>query len=1363
MMYKKNNNDINKGNKRPRIKIKDFYKIYEKREINENNKSSKRNELTENRNKNINKNVYNNNNFNSFSDNNNSNINKSVPKLNNDINDNRENINEDNLNDNKNNNNDYFVDLNSKNSNQSYNSKNIKIYMNNNFSNNNILNSSNQGIISNEKNSKNEVYNKNNYDYNGDNCIFTRITPNFANKSNEEFGNDSSIPYLDQNQYNSKINKKNNSYMNKKKLNNSNNIYVRNKSPYGRYIYHNKKRIINIINNNEVNFPESYSQKNDNSYENNIEDSPRIYRTQRANEIDDKKKIYFLIKNGIKIHLDENEKNDYMDLLTIEEFNNLDKIQSKKLAGKTILPIQDNQTNNLNQLSSESNNIRNDDKEINDNWQKRNNYFLEKQFDDNGQIKIIGKKRGNKKINKNRTNKSFDNIIFNRKTGLNKKRRNNRRNNSPDFIDEDARDKKGTPIKKENDKGGIVVLYPNYLKSQKTPEVNESSKNINFTIVYLQRWWKKIYYNYIKKIIIIQKIFKRYYYRKNNEIIYDTDNCYKIFKINNCFITKAYYKLPYNKANKFRDYSKWKNSNEYPLKSDRIAKEIVATPNSNLNGSQNDSSGKEKKNINNLNNNNIINNNACIGSNIEQSFQNKKHRYTGSKLTPISIDEILLNECKISYKADHYTFLKICQLRRPRFEKDDDEDDGESDRPLTCEIMRKVNTNLKSKNVTPDANRNKIIIANNSLEKINLLNIEFINEKKNRNNQKSLINNNGHKYYSKNNGKDNNRDSKTNHYNNYSIINIKYKNNKNGEKDDKNANINLTCNNYNYLNVNKNKINNNLNNTKNSNEINNGSSSYNNNSIDFDDINNQNLDNINTYKTIYCKKNSEDLINNDIDINKIRTISTVQNNTSNNISKNSQLNNNDNNINKNNIESHNDFQNNINKSNNSSKLENKDDDNYINEIKSKKSISNEDDKNNEKENEKLEKVILIQRNIRKFLQKIKQNKIKVKRTSLQSKKSIKKSKKLKKNDLQGTSSFNNSKYQLNNKKNSYKSNKSNKKVSFKDSAKGFENSLTNLEYSHSSEQNNAPDDDVNDLGRKNNDSDSLKSISINKDFLESIRNNGSSVNNSIFLKNSIYSINSIDNNIRKYLNNFNSNYDSYIDKSKANSIYEDNNYLISPNDKIGNRISKINSSSLKSVKYKYNKIYYEEYLKYLLKENYICFAVNQLKNMGMYYKYYKLMYILKMLEQRIIKVVHQFVFFIIKGGKNDNKTNIFFNVLKIYIKNINNIISENNDITKLLKDEIVYYSKVYQKYKYVPYIRPNDENKLIDCHLFNKDDEYNELIKYVCSYLNFEKQLNNISSELVKSYIIKNPLKNFNIFTITRYIDSLYDNISAFN
>jgi len=616
-----------------------------------------------------------------------------------------------------------------------------------------------------------------------------------------------------------------------------------------------------------------------------------------------------------------------------------------------------------------------------------------------------------------------------------------------------------------------------------------------------------------------------------------------------------------------------------------------------------------------------------------------------------------------------------------------------------------------------------------------------------------------HKNFNKNDSKDNNMNSKINHNN----INTKYINNQISRNNDKNSksikSSNLAGSKYNYSSIN-NKNNNNLNNTKNKNDINNGSSR------DFDDINDQNLenlDNIKTYKTIYVQKISEELNNNNFDLNKVRTISTVNNNINNTISKNSQLNDNNTIFNKNSIESNNYLQNSINKSKNNSKLKNKNDSNINGNI-SKKKINNNNDINNEKENENLDKIILIQRNFRKFLRKIKPNIIKVKATSLQSQKNFKKSKNLKKNNLHGTNSFYNSKFQLNSKKNSYKSNK---KVSFKDSSKGIENSFSNLEYSHSSEQNEALGDDVNynnnEMDIKNNDSDSLKSISINKDYLESIRNNGSSINNSIFFKNSIYSINSIDNNIRKYLNNFNSNKDSYIDKSKANNIYEENNSLINTNSKMANRLSKITSSSLKSVKYKYNKIYYEEYLKFLLKENYISFAVGQLKNMGMYYKYYKLIYILKMLEQRIIKIVHQFVFFIIKGEKNDNKTNIFFNILKIYIKNINIIISENNDIAKSLKDEIEFYSKTYQKYKYVPYIRPNDENKLINCQLFNKDDESNELIKYICSYLNFEKQVNNISPELVKSYIFKNPLINYNIFTITRYIDSLYDNIILFN
>ena len=169
------------------------------------------------------------------------------------------------------------------------------------------------------------------------------------------------------------------------------------------------------------------------------------------------------------------------------------------------------------------------------------------------------------------------------------------------------------------------------------------------------------------------------------------------------------------------------------------------------------------------------------------------------------------------------------------------------------------------------------------------------------------------------------------------------------------------------------------------------------------------------------------------------------------------------------------------------------------------------------------------------------------------------------------------------------------------------------------------------------------------------------------------------------------------------------------------------------------------------------YAFYQLKYMGNYYKYYKSIYILKMLQQRIIKNMQQFCFFIIKGEGFVIKQNIFFNILKTYIKNTNLYISFNNDISKLLlKSNIEYYSNKYKKHKYIPYLRPTDEKNLINTQLFNQDIDFNNLILFICNYLKYEKKANDFSPELIKYYLEKRPLKHFNIFTITRYINSLH-------
>ena len=327
--------------------------------------------------------------------------------------------------------------------------------------------------------------------------------------------------------------------------------------------------------------------------------------------------------------------------------------------------------------------------------------------------------------------------------------------------------------------------------------------------------------------------------------------------------------------------------------------------------------------------------------------------------------------------------------------------------------------------------------------------------------------------------------------------------------------------------------------------------------------------------------------------------------------------------------------------------------------------------------------------------------------------------------------------------------------------KSLNNANSNFENSPSEEYNKNVEQDIsiNSLSLinnriKKNDSESLKTISINNEYSESNKNNDSLINNSLLNMNSI---NSINNNIKKYINNPNSNYDSFTENSNTNTLNkenEDNRSSYRPKE---NLLSKRNndSSSLKSINYKYNENYYVDYIKYLLKDNYMNYAINQLKNIGINIKYYKLIYILKMLEQKVVKNMQQYAFFIVKGEGFTIKKNIFFSVLKTYIKNKNLYKNLNNDISILIKSNILYYTNIYKKHKYIPYIKPNDEKKLIQTQLFKNDINFNNLITFVCNYLKYEKKFSDFSPDLVKYYLMKRPLKNYNIFTITRYINSL--------
>ena len=187
--------------------------------------------------------------------------------------------------------------------------------------------------------------------------------------------------------------------------------------------------------------------------------------------------------------------------------------------------------------------------------------------------------------------------------------------------------------------------------------------------------------------------------------------------------------------------------------------------------------------------------------------------------------------------------------------------------------------------------------------------------------------------------------------------------------------------------------------------------------------------------------------------------------------------------------------------------------------------------------------------------------------------------------------------------------------------------------------------------------------------------------------------------------------------------------------------------------------------------------------------------LIKMISQRLKKSINQFVFekmkiddninknknpndecvnnFYTKNNNNDEenisltsnsenetiKENFFFKTIKrhLQINKKDNNWEEKNEINNLLKTNIPEYFGNNPKKNYIPYINKGQEENLVNnqLYLFN-DDKLSDYI-YKC-YIK-EKSIYIIHSYIIKNRLIKEPLKNQNLFTITRYMDNLYNDI----
>ena len=236
-----------------------------------------------------------------------------------------------------------------------------------------------------------------------------------------------------------------------------------------------------------------------------------------------------------------------------------------------------------------------------------------------------------------------------------------------------------------------------------------------------------------------------------------------------------------------------------------------------------------------------------------------------------------------------------------------------------------------------------------------------------------------------------------------------------------------------------------------------------------------------------------------------------------------------------------------------------------------------------------------------------------------------------------------------------------------------------------------------------------------------------------------------------------------------------------------------NNELLLDIKYNQDSQKYEIFnniIDNLMKKYYLNYSMNQLRKL---IKLQKQKYFLKMLIQRIKKIINQFSYQNLKlnyskiiNQKNriNNKQNIndieiinsnddillplnndsdnfdkifFFDTIKRHIKinELDNNLSSDNEINKLLKENIPDYFNNYPKMNYIPYIEENNEENLINKQLYSFDDE--KLAEYIHKCYQIEKNIKTITPDIIKKRLILEPIKYQNLFTITRYMDNLCD------
>ena len=228
------------------------------------------------------------------------------------------------------------------------------------------------------------------------------------------------------------------------------------------------------------------------------------------------------------------------------------------------------------------------------------------------------------------------------------------------------------------------------------------------------------------------------------------------------------------------------------------------------------------------------------------------------------------------------------------------------------------------------------------------------------------------------------------------------------------------------------------------------------------------------------------------------------------------------------------------------------------------------------------------------------------------------------------------------------------------------------------------------------------------------------------------------------------NYDSF-----SNERYnEDSSYLDNNNNNNQNNIKDISFiSPFVSLDNDEDNFYFTFVIKEIFVKNLYKKIIQELK---IVHRRFYIMKFVMILIQRILKSLNQYIFFNIFKINNSKKIKmksccIYFNVLK-------RLVSANksyfpNEIQILIKNNIPLCLNSKRNAFFISYIKPEYESNLINRQLFLNN---NNLTDFVQSFLNDEKK-KIFNKGKINKYIQQNKLNNRNIFTLIRYIDSLYE------